>query len=103
MDKNLLDILKLTRNIICKYIIPIKLLIIGSNKRELIRNTDIDIIVVVPNNTDNYLLIKNIATEIKNLIIERKILISIYPIKESTYKLNSTEFIRNVSKTGIEF
>lgn len=102
-DKILSMILNDVKICIQKHCTPLKFLIIGSNKRGIINNTDIDIVIIVKDSINLFMLSEKIAPEIRDLIVKHNFFISVFPISEKYYILQSTQFISNVIKEGIEF
>lgn len=103
MKPTLANLLTEIKAIIYKCIIPIKTFIIGSNSESIINNTDIDIIVIVNDKVDHFIFLERISQFITETIISNNILISIYPISVTEFENNSSEFIRNIKTTGLEF
>ena len=91
------------KQILLLYCSPIKFISIGSNKNEITFDTDIDIVIIVDNNIETYRLLKLISPAITEIIKRHNILIGIYPIHLKEYEQNSTQFICNIIKNGIEF
>lgn len=91
------------KNCILNYCTPLKFLIIGSNKNGIVNNTDIDIIIIVKDNIDLFMLSQKIAPSIRDLIVKYNFFISVFPINEKFYILQNTQFISNVIKHGREF
>ena len=96
-------ILSDVKNCILNYCTPLRFFVIGSNKSKIINKTDIDIIIIVKDNIDLFLLSKEIAPSIRDLIIKHNFFISVFPIREQYYTLQNTQFINNVIKHGINF
>lgn len=88
---------------ILNYCTPLKFIVIGSNKNGILKKTDIDIIIIVKDNIDLFLLSQEIAPSIRDLIIRYNFFISVFPISEKYYILQNTQFISNIIKQGIEF
>lgn len=97
------NILKEIKINILEHCTPNKFIIIGSNKDGIINNTDLDIIIIVEDQTNLPHIIKNISPSIKKLIVKYNFYISVFPIKEKHYKMQKSEFIHNIRQTGIEF
>lgn len=102
-DKTLSIILRDVKNSLLKHCMPLKFLIIGSNKHGIINNTDIDIVIIVKDNIDLFTLSEKIAPTIRDLILKYNFFISVFPISEKYYILQNTQFISNVIEKGIEF
>lgn len=102
-DKILLTVLNDVKNCILKNCTPLKFLIIGSNKYGIINNTDIDIVIIVKDSINLFMLSEKIAPAIRDLIVKYNFFISVFPISEKYYILQNTQFISNVIKDGIEF
>lgn len=102
-DDKLKSILHDIKNCILKYYKPLNFIIIGSNKNNIIKNTDIDIITIVEDNVDLELFIQTIAPSIKKFILKYNFYISVYPILNKNYIRKNTQFICNIVNNGIEF
>jgi len=99
MDKNIEGIKnEIMNHKFCKLVIE-ELILFGSYINPK-RSKDIDLVCVVKDDTDLYLLMKTISTIMS--IYSRKIgmLVTCFPIHNSQFKKVSSQFIQNVKKNG---
>lgn len=73
-------------------------LLLYSNKKETLE--DIDIIIIVPDGTKAFQVIKKIVPKLVNFIKENQVFVACFPIEKSTYESASTQFIKNIKQNG---